>query len=117
MRFFVTALADKTGITSVPTTIDFMIDDKGRIIALPNGLVAMLQGVRADRIRSCVACKNWFYAKRADKVTCSPRCGSKHRMKELRIRQGNRKPSEKERNQHNKRRKAKRHAAKKARKQ
>ena len=62
----------------------FYIDEKDRIQFAPPRLVALLEGVDANRIRECPVCYRFFWAGRKDMTCCTTRCSGARRMRKFR---------------------------------
>jgi hypothetical protein len=60
--------------------------EENKIIVVPVGLSAALDGVLGDRVRSCEVCNRIFWADRKDKVTCSTKCRNIYKQREARKR-------------------------------
>lgn len=81
-----TALTELKHPQSVPTTLSnvamyWRVDNKGQISVAPGELVTTLEGLSLNRIKRCVNCSKWFYARRRDKAACSNSCAASKAVK------------------------------------
>ncbi len=65
---------DLSGFTSVAFPVDVNFFLQNGVIAASGTLTNTLVGVRADRIRRCAVCGNFFWARRINSACCSERC-------------------------------------------
>jgi hypothetical protein len=61
-------------------------DDKGRLHVEHTRLLQAIEGVEISRIRLCKICRKIFWAGRADKACCSPKCAGVSRTRKWRER-------------------------------